>query len=234
MTSPIHGKARFGTTLTKLGDINHDGFNDIAVGAPFAGDGSVFVYLGSERGLREQHSQRLDHPKAVQSSYGTAMFGHGLSKGADINDNGFNDLAIGAPNAEAVFLYHAYPVVTIKATISSQTREIKPEQTSFPVTVCYSISTTSTKIKSQELDLHVIIDPQVKRVRIVSTNNNEMQFTATATNQMQCRVLDCNVRFSVGDIFKPIELELHYKLVHGIPDSERKCKKKLFVGHFCL
>ncbi|XP_075168393.1 integrin alpha-PS3-like isoform X2 [Haematobia irritans] len=223
MPSPIHGKARFGTTLTKLGDINYDGFNDIAVGAPFAGDGAVFVYMGSEHGLREQPSQRLDYPKTVKSPYGTAMFGHGLSKGSDIDDNGFNDLAIGAPNAESVFVYHAYPVVTIKATISSQTREIKPGQTSFPVTVCYSIATNSRKVQSQDLAMHVIIDPQVKRVRIASTHSNELQFNATATTQTQCRVLDCNVEFREADIFKPVELELHYHLVHAIPDSEVFC-----------
>ncbi|XP_061397209.1 integrin alpha-PS3 [Musca vetustissima] len=224
MTSPFHGKARFGTTLTKLGDINYDGFNDIAVGAPFAGNGSVFVYMGSERGLREQPSQRLDYPGTEQLTYGSAMFGHGLSKGSDIDDNGYNDFAIGAPNAEVVYLYHSYPVVSIKATISSQTREISPEQTTFPVTVCYSIATNSRKVKSQELALNVVVDPQVKRVRIISTNTNELQFNVTATTTTQCKVVDCNVRFSVSDIFKPIELELHYQLVHAIPNSEVFCE----------
>lgn len=159
LTSPIHGKARFGTTLTRLGDINHDGYNDIAVSAPFAGNGSVFVYLGSERGLRDHHSQRLDSPVAViQTSYGNHMFGHGLSKGSDIDGNGFNDIAIGAPNAETVLLYKAYPVVKIVATLKSDTREIKPGQTSFPLSVCYSISTTSSRIRSQELAMHVVVD----------------------------------------------------------------------------
>lgn len=27
MVSPVLGKCRFGTTLSQLGDINHDGFN---------------------------------------------------------------------------------------------------------------------------------------------------------------------------------------------------------------
>ncbi|XP_073849058.1 integrin alpha-PS3-like isoform X2 [Musca autumnalis] len=224
MPSPFLGKARFGTTLTKLGDINYDGFNDIAVGAPFAGNGSVFVYMGSEHGLRDQPSQRLDYPGSEELTYGSAMFGHGLSKGSDVDDNGYNDLAIGAPNAEVVYLYHSYPVVSIKATISSQTREISTEQTTFPVTICYSISTNSRKVKSQDLALNVVVDPQVKRVHIISTNSNEYQFNVTATSTRQCKVIDCNVRYSPSDIFKPIELELHYQLVHGIPDSEVFCE----------
>lgn len=222
ITSPIRGKARFGTTLTSLGDINHDGFNDIAVGAPFAKEGSVFVYLGGERGLREPYSQRFDFTGTSKSSYGTAMFGHGLSKGSDIDGNGFNDFAIGAPNAETVFLYRSYPVVSIEATISSQTREIKPEQTSFPVSVCYSIATTSTKMKTQDLMMHVVLDPQVKRIQIPSTNSNEMKFNVTATTKKECRVIDCNVHFSVETIFKPIDMELHYQLANSIPDSEGK------------
>ncbi|XP_061397206.1 integrin alpha-PS3-like [Musca vetustissima] len=222
--SPIHAKARFGTTLTSLGDINHDGFNDIAVGAPFAQNGAVFIYLGGEHGLREQPSQRFDFTDTTQSAYGQAMFGHGLSKGSDIDGNGFNDFAIGAPNAETVFVYRSYPVVSIKATISSATREIKPEQTSFRVEVCYSIATTSTKVQSQDLNMHVILDPQVKRVQIASTNSNEMKFKVTATTTNQCTQIDCNVRFNVETIFKPIEMELRYKLVNGIPNSEEFCE----------
>uniref|UniRef100_A0A1A9WWH1 Integrin alpha second immunoglobulin-like domain-containing protein n=1 Tax=Glossina brevipalpis TaxID=37001 RepID=A0A1A9WWH1_9MUSC len=224
LVSPIRGKVRFGTTLTRLGDINHDGYNDVAVGAPFAGNGSVFIYLGSARGLREQPSQRLKSPLRSESVYGLHMFGHGLSKGSDIDDNGFNDLAIGAPNAEMVFLYRAYPVVKIHATINSQTREIKPEQTSFPVTICYGISTTSSRIVSQDLGIRVAVDPQVKRVKLVSTGTNEMSFNDSAGLQKQCRVLECDVRFSVADIFKPIELEIHYELINGVPDSEVFCE----------
>ena len=43
--------ARFGATLANLGDIDRDGFEDFAVGAPFEvegqGQGVVYVYRGS-------------------------------------------------------------------------------------------------------------------------------------------------------------------------------------------
>ncbi|KAB1270097.1 Integrin alpha-7 [Camelus dromedarius] len=41
----------FGISLAVLGDLNQDGFPDIAVGAPFDGDGKVFIYHGSSLGL---------------------------------------------------------------------------------------------------------------------------------------------------------------------------------------
>ncbi|XP_054738538.1 integrin alpha-PS3-like isoform X1 [Anastrepha obliqua] len=223
--SPATGKARFGTTLSRLGDINHDGFNDIAVGAPFAGNGSVFIYLGSNDGLRAQHSQRLNSPDSVVSKYGEHMFGHGLSKGADIDHNGFNDFAVGAPNAEAIFVYRAYPVVKIYATVKSQTREIKTDQNTFKITACYKITTTSTQIKDQDLAIRIVVDPQVKRVKLMQTRTNEISFNTTAGLQEQCRSFDCEVHSSVADIFKPIELEMHYDLINGVPKSEVFCDK---------
>lgn len=71
------------------------------------------------------------------------MFGQGLSRGSDIDGNGFNDLAIGAPGAEAVYLYRAYPVVKIHATVRSESRAIRPEQETITVTACYRLETTS-------------------------------------------------------------------------------------------
>lgn len=207
--------------MARLGDINHDGYNDIAVGAPFDSNGSVFVYLGGEKGLQNSASQRLNSPLKGDSPFGgTHMFGHGLSKGSDFDGNGFNDLAIGAPNAEAVFVYRAYPVVKVLATIHSQTREIKPEQTAFRVKVCYGFSTTSQKVSSLDLALKIVMDPQGKRVRIAENNNHELSMNVKATALEECRPLECNVQFNVADIFKPIELEVYYNVINGIPDSE--------------
>lgn len=47
----------FGFSLANLGDINHDGYSDLAVGAPYEGDGAIYIYLGSKDGIVEQYSQ---------------------------------------------------------------------------------------------------------------------------------------------------------------------------------
>ncbi|KAH8291423.1 hypothetical protein KR054_011554 [Drosophila jambulina] len=225
LRSPLTSSARFGTTLSRLGDINHDGFNDVAVGAPFAGNGSVFIYLGSERGLRDKHSQQLDAPSQQASKYGTHMFGHGLSRGSDIDGNGFNDFAVGAPNAEALYLYRAYPVVKVHATVKSESREIKPEQDKVKITSCYRLSTTSkdTRVQQQELAIRITIDPQLKRAKFAQTQTNEMSFKVDAGLSEQCRVFEVQVRYSEKDIFTPIDLEMHYELTKKVPDSEDFC-----------
>ncbi|XP_017027542.1 integrin alpha-PS3-like isoform X1 [Drosophila kikkawai] len=225
LRSPLTSNGRFGTTLSRLGDINHDGFNDIAVGAPFAGNGSVFIYLGSERGLRDKHSQQLDAPSQQASKYGTHMFGHGLSRGSDIDNNGFNDFAVGAPNAEALYLYKAYPVVKVHATVKSESREIKPEQDKVKISACYRLGTTAkdTKIQQQELKIRIAMDTQLKRAKFAQTQTNEMSFEANAGLGEQCRVFEVQVRYSEKDIFTPIDLEMHYELIKKVPESEEFC-----------
>ena len=39
--------SRFGSAIVNLGDLQNDGFEDFAVGAPFEGNGAVYIYRGS-------------------------------------------------------------------------------------------------------------------------------------------------------------------------------------------
>uniref|UniRef100_A0A6I8RN54 Integrin subunit alpha 4 n=1 Tax=Xenopus tropicalis TaxID=8364 RepID=A0A6I8RN54_XENTR len=62
--------ARFGDTIANLGDIDNDGFEDVAIAAPQEGDleGAVYIYNGREKGITPSFSQRLQGSK----------FGYGL------------------------------------------------------------------------------------------------------------------------------------------------------------
>lgn len=48
---------RFGFAITNLGDLNKDGYEDIAIGAPYEGNGVIYVYLGSAQGIVTKPSQ---------------------------------------------------------------------------------------------------------------------------------------------------------------------------------
>ena len=50
-------ESRFGFALANLGDLNKDGFEDIAIGAPYEGKGTVYIYLGSKKGIITVPSQ---------------------------------------------------------------------------------------------------------------------------------------------------------------------------------
>lgn len=52
-------ESRFGIALSTSGDLNKDGFEDLAVGAPYAdeGYGSVYIFLGSKDGIIKDPTQ---------------------------------------------------------------------------------------------------------------------------------------------------------------------------------
>ncbi|KAI4895278.1 hypothetical protein NFI96_031368 [Prochilodus magdalenae] len=83
-----HVFGRYGSAIAPLGDINQDGYLDVAVGAPFAGDdrgGLVFIYNGERSGLRLKASQVLSG--AWASSAIPAGFGFTLRGDSDLDNN---------------------------------------------------------------------------------------------------------------------------------------------------
>lgn len=48
---------RFGFAITNLGDLNKDGYDDIAIGAPYEGNGVIYIYQGSDLGIVTEPSQ---------------------------------------------------------------------------------------------------------------------------------------------------------------------------------
>jgi len=116
----------FGTSITTLGDINMDGFNDIAIGAPSAdqGIGRVYVYHGSSTGINEKPSQILIGKNLfLSNNVNVTGFGYSLSGGLDMDLNGYPDLVVGSLS-DAAFLYRSRPIVNINGKIFAAIRQI--------------------------------------------------------------------------------------------------------------
>ncbi len=83
----------FGLSVSGAGDVNNDGYDDIIVGAYYysSGTGRAYVHHGSTTGVSTTATTTITGTSA--SSLGKAVSGAG-----DINNDGYDDVIVGAPN----------------------------------------------------------------------------------------------------------------------------------------
>ncbi|KAK2506160.1 hypothetical protein MC885_017408 [Smutsia gigantea] len=93
----------FGISLAVLGDLNQDGFTDVAVGAPSDGDGKVFVYHGSSLGVVTRPSQ-VSGPCWGDEGMGAGGVTWAEPRRAGEEERGAHSLAPQVLEAEAVGL----------------------------------------------------------------------------------------------------------------------------------
>ena len=102
-TDVLDDNDQFGSALAGIGDINNDGINDIAVGAPFddtggTDRGAVYILFMNINGtVRSTHkiasTTRLFESNLNDFDY----FGSAITGIGDLDDDGFEDIAVGSP-----------------------------------------------------------------------------------------------------------------------------------------
>ncbi|MFI5171671.1 MAG: FG-GAP-like repeat-containing protein, partial [Chitinophagales bacterium] len=113
----------FGRSVSIIGDVNGDNFDDIIVGADGwdngqTDEGRAFVFHGNSSGVNTTASS------IMESDYEDAYFGNSVAGSGDVNNDGFDDVIVGAYyyayNGKA-FVYHgsASGIITTPATTLS-------------------------------------------------------------------------------------------------------------------
>ncbi|KAM4705167.1 integrin alpha-8 [Rhinophrynus dorsalis] len=224
---------RFGSSVAHLGDLNQDGYNDIAIGAPFAGEdrkGRVFIYNGNRNGLNKDPSQILEGVWASQAM--PSGFGFTLRGDSDIDKNDYPDLIVGAFGAGKALVYRARPVITVDAQLLLHPMILNPENktcqipytdilvTCFTVRVCATVSGQSIPRKivlKAELELDWLKQKgAVKRTLFLEYQQAHLAFDLIIERQRPTQCHDFVVYLIEENEFRdkltPITVNLNYSL----------------------
>ncbi|XP_067385956.1 integrin alpha-7 isoform X4 [Emydura macquarii macquarii] len=220
----------FGTALGAIGDLNQDGFQDIAVGAPFDGAGKVFIYHGSSLGIVTKPAQVLDG-----EGVGVRTFGYSLSGGLDVDGNLYPDLLVGSLS-DSVVLYRARPVIHVSKNITLTPQHIDLESRNCPhqlgicvdVQACFSY-TANPASYSPRVTLAYTFDADVDRQKLGQAprvtfldrkpTDSEHQFSDVVELPHQlahgCVKATFRLQDSIRDKLRPIAVELTYSIKHA-------------------
>ncbi|XP_058828203.1 integrin alpha-PS5-like [Topomyia yanbarensis] len=224
LTSKYVGSGQFGYSIISIGDINFDGFNDIAVGAPFEENGSVYIFHGSPGGLQPKPVQIL---KSSSSSQLPAMFGAAIARGMDVDGNFYNDVAVGAPTEDKVYLFKTYPLIRpiVNMTVSKSFIAINNATThsdavdlikdTCSVEICYFFETfTSFKgHSSYDFRINLTLDATLRRATFQNGSSHFSKIVPISQIQ-NCINLNISVRASFYQLSSPIRLDLRYEIIN--------------------
>ncbi|XP_061696897.1 integrin alpha-4 isoform X2 [Syngnathoides biaculeatus] len=208
--------ARFGETISDLGDLDDDGYPEVAVGAPQEDDlkGAVYIYNGRKHGITQTPSQRISGAVLGRD---LLMFGQSLSSGVDVDDNGYQDVAVGAFLSDAAIVLRSRPVLRV-AVLLTLPEKIQQQAASINVSVCFRVTSRQYKgVIDLQYNLTSDLLHQPSFPHRFYFHGNGSSNSTKARVKMRLGQLSCTnhvayQRKDVRDIFTPVRFEVSYSL----------------------
>ncbi|XP_009465389.1 PREDICTED: integrin alpha-10 [Nipponia nippon] len=152
--------SRFGYALAAVPDLNHDGFNDVVVGAPLEDGhrGAVYVYHGAPGTLLPHYKQRIE---AAALGPALSYFGRSVDGQLDLDGDGLVDLAVGAQGAAV--LLRSRQIVQVNTSLTVEPSSINVIQKNchrggtgavcLRAKVCFRAETRARGQREREIEL---------------------------------------------------------------------------------
>ncbi|KAM6268921.1 integrin alpha-6 [Porphyrio hochstetteri] len=226
----------FGLAVENVGDINQDGYPDIAVGAPYDGFGKVYIYHGSRNGINTKPAQILDGEKT-----GTHFFGYSIAGNMDLDKNSYPDIAVGSLS-DSVSVFRSRPVVSISSSITVQPDRIdlkkkNPEDPSeiwMDVKACFQYTANPSDLNPR-IKINYTFEAENERrqlglpSRVRFKDHLSDQFTATTVlrgqNVKECVMTKLVLQEKIKDKLRPIPVSVSVKIA-GLESSSASRKKE--------
>ncbi|XP_024860366.1 integrin alpha-4 [Kryptolebias marmoratus] len=218
--------ARFGETIAGLGDLDDDGYPDVAIGAPQEDDlkGAVYIYNGRKEGISPTPSQRIS---GSSLGHNLRMFGQSLNSGIDIDNNGYQDVAAGAFLSDSAVVLRTRPVIQVKASLMlpeqvdqrvALCKDHRGRTVCFNVTICFNVSSRHFR---GAIDLHYNLTSDLLHKPSFphrfyfhgnGTSNSTRGHVKAQPGHLTCANHVAYQRKDVKDIYTPIRFEVSYRL----------------------
>ncbi|XP_062298679.1 integrin alpha-M-like isoform X2 [Scomber scombrus] len=222
-------QGRFGSSLAVLPDLNQDGFNDLAVGAPLENDGhgSIYIFHG-ERGGRGRispaYSQRIASSEVRQ---GLKFFGMSISQSSfDRSNDNLPDLAVGSKGT--VVLLRSRPIVMVETSVTFNPNQIQTQNSdcSTPLDntakICFTMTRHSVvNTASAIVNYTFTLDAQRKvpnNRAYIRDKQREQTGSLTLTFEQKCNDVKFLIQACPDDSLNPVNNELQF-IFDGLPSS---------------
>ncbi|XP_018517889.1 LOW QUALITY PROTEIN: integrin alpha-1 [Lates calcarifer] len=224
--------ARFGTAIAAVKDLNLDGFNDVAIGAPFENDhrGAVYIYHGDKDSLKEKFVQRIP---AGGDGGDMKFFGQSIHGVMDLNEDGITDVTIGGLGG--VSLFWTRDVAELHANMTFDPVKINLQQAQcehagrksvcVKTKVCFIYSIKSDKEDSSAttvIHYNLTLDALRAKARasfINSTDKNDRRITKPLT--IRIREIKCEEQIFMMSARLDFRDPLMVSLEFGLADKDQ-------------
>ncbi|XP_024913241.1 integrin alpha-3b isoform X2 [Cynoglossus semilaevis] len=219
----------FGMAVAAIGDVNQDGFQDFAVGAPFHETGKVYIWMGSKKGISETPSQVIEGKTVGNGGFQT--FGYSISGGMDMDENNYPDILVGSLD-DRIALLRARPVIHLTKEFRVEPKIVDPNNCNenspcITATLCLSFTLSNgNKDFKKNITVKYVVEADMARrrsPRVRFQDSYDDTFTgllSLPSAKSTCQTLKLYVVAPVIDKLEPVVFSVNMSI------HEQKAKSR--------